>query len=125
MNRHWKKGYQTNFTNDLYYVEKQLKEYDETLYLMYSPGEGKWMIMDGILDIGIMSVPQIGFETLDSRVVEHIKKIHTGRGFNASYEFKEAEERRDREMQRMHDDLTENFAKDTEKHVRKLAYYGA
>jgi hypothetical protein len=125
MNRHWMNGFQTNMKNDLYMVEEQLQHYDPTLYLMYNPQTGQHLIMDGILEIAIMSIPQIGFEVLDSRVVEHIKKIHTGRGFNASYEFKEAEERRDREFQKAQEDLTYNFAKDTEKHVRKLAYYGA
>lgn len=120
MNRHWKLGFQTNMKNDLYMVEEQLQAYDPTLYLMYNPETGQHLIMDGILEIAIMSIPQKGFETLDSRVVEHIRKIHSYRGYNVSYEFKEAEERREREFQRVQDDLTYNFAKDTEKHVRNL-----
>lgn len=124
MNRHWMNGFQTNMKNDLYMVEERLQDYDPTLYLMYNPNSGEHLIMDGILEIAIMKIPQIGFEVLDSRVVDHIKKIHTGRGFKASYEFKAAEERRERELEQQQEELTYNLAKDTEKHVRKLAYYG-
>ena len=38
--------------------------------------------MDGLLEMSIMKIPQIGFEQLDSRVVNHIK-IHTANGFSA------------------------------------------
>ena len=31
--------------------------------------------MDGLLEMSIMKIPQIGFEQLDSRVVNHIKKF--------------------------------------------------
>ena len=39
--------------------------------------------MDGLLEMSIMKIPQIGFEQLDSRVVNHIKRIHTANGFSA------------------------------------------
>lgn len=120
MNRHWKLGFQTNVKNDIYMVEEQLQAYDPTLYLMYNPATDDHLIMDGILEIAIMKIPQKGFETLDSRVVTHIRKIHSYRGFNVAHEFKEAEERREREFDRQQEDLIYNFAKDTEKHVRNL-----
>lgn len=120
MNRHWKLGFQTNMKNDLYMVEEQLRAYDPTLYLMWNPDTDEHLIMDGILEIAIMKIPQKGFETLDSRVVTHIRKIHSYRGYNVASEFKEAEERREREFQQAQDDISFNFAKDTEKHVRNL-----
>lgn len=120
-NRHWKRGFQTNMKNDNYMVEEQLQAYDPTLYVMYNPETGQHLIMDGILEIAIMSIPQIGFETLDSRVVENIKKIHSYRGFSASHELKESEERRQREFERQQEDINYNFAKDIRSTVQKLA----
>lgn len=119
-NRHWARGYQTTMLNDNYMVQEQLQDYDKDLYIMYNPSEGKWLIMDGILEIAIMSIPQIGFETLDSRVVEHIRKIHSHRGFSASYEMKESEERRQREIERLQEDISYNFAKDIRSTVQSL-----
>lgn len=121
MNRHWLRGFQTNMKNDNYMVEERLQDYDPTLYLMYNPENGEHLIMDGILEIAIMKIPQIGFEVLDSRVVERIKKIHTGRGFRASFELKDSEERREREFQRKQEDISYNFAQDTRKAVQSLA----
>jgi hypothetical protein len=125
MNRHWKNGFQTTFKNDIYHIEEQLQEYDPFLYIMYNPDTDEHMIMDGLLELAVMRIPQIGFEWLDRRVVDHIKKIHTAKGFNASYELKESEERRQRELEKQQEELSYSLAKDTEKHVRKLAYYGA
>jgi hypothetical protein len=124
-NRHWKNGYQTNFINDLYNVEKQLQAYDKDIYIMFNPKEGSWMIMDDIMNTAIMKIPQQGFQTLDSRVVSHIKRIHTATGFNASWEIQQADERREREEERKHDDLIYNLGKDTQREVRHLAYYGS
>lgn len=76
-NRHQVKGYQRNFTNDIYRVEEQLQAYDEHLFIMYNPNDGCWLIMDDVVKLAVMKIPQIGFETLDSRVVTHMKKIHT------------------------------------------------
>lgn len=123
MNRHWKHGFQRNMKNDLYHVEEQLQAYDPHLYVMYNPNSGEWLIMDGLMEFAVMRIPQIGFETLDSRVVSHLKKIHTANGFSASWEIKEADERREREQQRQMDDLAYNYAKDMERPVKELAYY--
>jgi hypothetical protein len=121
MNRHWKNGFQTNMKNDMYMVEEQLQAYDPTLYIMFNPETGEHLIMDGILEIAIMKLPQIGFETLDSRVVTHIKKIHSYRGFNASYELKESEDRRQREFDRIQEDIAYNLAQDAKRTVQSLA----
>lgn len=121
MNRHWLNGFQTNMKNDMYMVEERLQDYDPTLYLMYNPTTGEHLVMDGILEIAIMKIPQIGFEVLDSRVVEHIKKIHSYRGFNIAYELKESEDRRQREFDRVQEDISYNFAKDTQRAVQSLA----
>lgn len=124
MNRHQVKGYQTNFTNDIYHVEDQLQAYDEHLYIMFNPNDGTWLVMDGVIEMAIMKIPQMGFETLDSRLVEHIRKIHTKNGFSASWEIQEADRLREKEMNRNIDDIAYNYAKDMERPVKELAYYG-
>jgi hypothetical protein len=125
MNRHWKRGFQTNVKNDLYHVEDQLQAYDPDLYLMYNPETNEHLIMDKIMEIAVMRIPQNGFEVLDSRVVDYMKKIHTASGFSAAHELKDMEERRLKEEQRKQDDMIYNMGKDTQKSVRQLAYYGA
>lgn len=110
--RHLRQGYQTLIKNDLYMVEERLQEYDPHLYILYHPKLNQWLIMDGLMDIGVMVIPQKGFETLDSRVVEHMKKIHTARGFSAIKEIQKADERREKENKRQKDDLADNFARD-------------
>lgn len=122
--RHEKRGFQKNMKNDLYYVEEQLQAYDPTLYIMFNPQKGEWLIMDGLMDIAIMKIPQIGFETLDSRVVEHIRKIHTANGFNAMHEVMEAEEKRAREQKRVLEDLAEDFAKESKEAFINAYDYG-
>ena len=64
-------------------MEEQLQSYDPHLYLMWNLKNGEHVIMDGLLEMSIMKIPQIGFEQLDSRVVNHIKRIHTANGFSA------------------------------------------
>lgn len=125
MNRHWKRGFQTNVKNDLYHVEEQLQAYDPDLYIMYNPDTNEHLIMDRIMETAVMKIPQIGFEVLDSRIVSHMRKIHTASGFNASYEIKEQEERMEKERKRQEEDMIYNMGKDTVKSVRQLAYYGA
>jgi hypothetical protein len=119
-NRHQVQGYQTCFINDIYQVEEQLQAYDPHLYIMFNPIEGTWLIMDDITKLAIMKIPQIGFETLDSRLVSHIKKIHTENGFNASWELKESEERREREQERIMSEMTEDYAKEMLPALREL-----
>jgi hypothetical protein len=112
MNRHWKDGYQRNFINDIYRVEEQLQAYDPYLYIMFNPETGKWLLMDEATNMAIMGIPQIGFETLDSRLVDHIKRIHTATGFSASWEVEEHEKRMEKERQRQLDDMAQDYAKE-------------
>lgn len=111
MERHWKHGFQKNFKNDIYQVEERLQEYDPHLYVMFNPDEYAWMIVDGLMEVGVMRIPQIGFETLDGRVVDHIKRIHTANGFSALHEVMIREENREREYQKKVDEMSEDFAK--------------
>lgn len=123
-NRHQVKGYQRNFTNDIYRVEEQLQEYDKDLFIMWNPSTNEHLIMDDIMKLAVMKIPQIGFETLDSRVVTHMKKIHTKNGFNASWELKESDERREREQERIMNDLSEDYAKEMKPALQELGTTG-
>lgn len=122
MSRH--PGFQRTFLNDLYYVEEQLQAYDEHLYLMWNPSNGQHLIMDGLLDIAVMRIPQPGFPVLSSRVVEHMKRIHTANGFSASAVIEENERRREKEIEWKTNDIAENFARDTLKFAKRAALYG-
>lgn len=124
MNRHWANGFQTNIKNDIYHVEEQLQAYDPHLYLMYSPSTNEHLIMDGLLELAVMRVPQRGFETLDSRVVDHIKRIHTQNGFSASWEIQESENRRQKEMKRQLDDMAQDYAKEMLPAAKELRLTG-
>lgn len=122
MNRHYRHGFQRTFTNDIYHVERRLREYDPHLYVMYSPKTGEHLIMDGLLEIAIMRIPQKGFETLDARVVSHIKRIHTANGFSAGQIVDKAEEKRLREQDKTVDDIAYNMARDMKRAVKNHAY---
>lgn len=119
-----RKGFQRTFLNDVYHIEERLQEYDKDLYIMYNPGTGEWLIVDGLLDYSIMKIPQVGFETLDARVVEHIKKIHTINGFSASEEVDRNNAALQRELDRQTADAAEYFAKESLEATRNLALYG-
>lgn len=125
LSRHWANGFQKNIKNDPYHVEEQLQAYDKDLYLLWNPTTNEHLIMDDILNTAVMKIPQTNFEVLDSRIVSHIKRIHTATGFNASWEIQQADERREKEAQRKQDDMIYNMGKDTQKDVRQLAYYGS
>lgn len=125
MNRHYRDGFQRSFLNDLWDVEPQLQAYDPDLYIMWNPNNGEHLVMDGLLEIAIMRIPQYGFPNLNSSVVEHIKKIHAANGFVASKQVDAAEEAIQRELERQREDLAYNYAKDTERSVRRLAQFGA
>lgn len=125
MNRHYQNGFRRDFLNDLYDVERQLQEYDKDLYLMFNGDTGEHLIMDAVTEMAVMKLPQIGFECLDSRVVTHIKRIHTANGYSAVKELEAMRRRRERENERKQDDLAYNLAKDMYKPVKNLAYYGS
>lgn len=124
MNRHHFAGYQRVFTNDICNIEERLQSYDPDLYIMWRPADNTWLIMDGLMETAIMKIPQMGFETLDSRVYDRIREIHVVTGYSATREIQKAEERHRREQERYMDDMAYNFAKDMERPVKELAYYG-
>ena len=67
---------------------------------MWNPKNGEHVIMDGLLDMSIMKIPQIGFEQLDARIVDHIKRIHTVNGFSAVQTVEDTEKKRQKEEER-------------------------
>lgn len=122
MNRHWKSGFQTVIKNDLYRVEERLQSYDPSLYIMYNPETGEHLVMDGQLETAIMRIPQIGFPLLNSTVYDHIRRIHTATGFSAEWELKEREDARQREQERISEDVAYNLAKDAKRAIKNVAY---
>ncbi len=123
MNAHYRHGFQRVFTNDLYHVEEQLKAYDEHLYVMWNPKTGEHLIMDGMIEMAVMKIPQIGFPELNSGLVDHMKRIHTANGFSATAQVEASDADRERDQERKREDLAENFARDTLKSAKKIAYY--
>jgi len=124
MNRHYRNGFQRTITNDIYRVEEQLQAYDEHLYIMYNPKTNEHLIMDGMIDMAVMKIPQPGFPYLNGSIVEHMKRIHTKNGFSAVEHVIASDIAREREFDRINDDMAENFARDTIKAAKQLAYYG-
>lgn len=110
MNRHYRDGFTRVFTNDLYDVERQLQEVDPHLYLMWNPHTGEHLIMDGLVELAIMRIPQAGFPVLSSRVVSHIRMINTANGFSATKVIEESDEARELENERKKDELATTFA---------------
>lgn len=123
MNRYNMQGFTRVHTNDLYDVERQLQEYDEHLYLMWNPHTGEHLIVDGLIELAVMKIPQIGFPELSSRVVAHIRSIHTANGFSAVDHVMAADAKREQEMERRKEEMAENFARDTLRSARQIAYY--
>jgi hypothetical protein len=119
MNRHYYQGYQRVFINDINNIEQRLQEYDPDLYVMWNPKDGTWLIMDGVMEMAIMKIPQIGLTSLDSRVYDRIREIHV-QGFSAQQVIKEAEEAMEAEEERKMKDLALDFA-----HEAKDAFLNA
>ncbi|MEI4618614.1 2,3-dihydroxybenzoate--AMP ligase [Bacillus cereus] len=124
MNPYQKRGFQRTVLNDIYHVEEQLQSYDPHLYLMWNPKNGEHVIMDGLLDMSIMKIPQIGFEELDSRIVDHIKRIHTANGFSAVQTVEDTESKRQQEQERQLQDLAEDYAKESKEAFWNAHAYG-
>jgi hypothetical protein len=122
--RHLQNGFRRWPLNDLYHVDEQLKAYDEHLYLLYNPKTNEHLIMDGLLDVAVMKIPQPGFSHLSSKVVDHMKKIHVLNGFDADKEIRKAEERRERDHQKKVEDMAEDFAKESLEAYRNAYIYG-
>lgn len=119
-----RKGFSRTFTNDVYHVEKRLKEHDDNLYVMYNPNICQWLIVDERNDSIVMKIPQIGFEELDARVVNHIKQIDVMNGYNVVDVIEREEALRDRELKRQQEDLAYNMAKDIKHGVQQAHDYG-
>ncbi|PEP80690.1 2,3-dihydroxybenzoate--AMP ligase [Bacillus toyonensis] len=124
MSTYNRRGFQRIFLNDIYYVEEQLQDYDPYLYIMWNPSSGEYLIMDGMLETSIMKIPQIGFEQLDSRIVDHIKRIHTVNGFSAVQTVEDTEQKRKREEERKLNDLAEDYAKESKEAFWNVHAYG-
>ncbi|HDW3056407.1 MULTISPECIES: 2,3-dihydroxybenzoate--AMP ligase [Bacillus cereus group] len=123
-NAYEKRGFQRTFLNDIYHVEERLQEYDPQLYLMWNPKNGEHVIMDGLLEMSIMKIPQIGFEQLDTKVVDHIKRIHTVNGFSAVQTVEDTEKKRQQEQERQLQDLVEDYAKESKEAFWNAHAYG-
>lgn len=101
--------------NDIYHVQEALQKYDKDLYILYNDQTNEHLIMDGLMDMAIMKIPQPGFPELTSRVVDHIKKIHVLNGFDADKEIKRHEEDMERRQEKDIKNLVEDLAKETYK----------
>lgn len=124
MTRHFAEGFQRVFTNDINNIEQRLQEYDPDLYIMWNPKNNQWLVMDGLTETAVMRIPQVGFDTLDARVYNRIREIHVITGFSATREIQRSEEKRRQSQERYMSDLSYNLAKDMERSVKQLAYYG-
>ncbi|MGQ3740808.1 2,3-dihydroxybenzoate--AMP ligase [Bacillus sp. Fil] len=119
-----RRGFQRTVLNDMYHVEERLQEYDPYLYLMWNPRTGEHLIMDGLLEMSIMKIPQIGLEELDARVVDHIKRIHTANGFSAVQTVEDTEKKRQKEEERKLNDLAEDYARESKEAFWNAHAYG-
>ena len=112
MNRHYRDGFTRVMINDMYDVEPQLQAYDEHLYIMWNPHTGQHLIMDGLTELAIMRLPQPGFPYLSSRVVSHIRMIHTANGFSATQVVERSDDERERHVEQRREQLAADFARD-------------
>lgn len=110
--------------NDVYHIEERLQEYDPTLYLLYNEKTGEHLLMDGLMDMAIMKLPQPGFETLDARLVIQVKRIHTANGFSAVQEVETHQSRMELEQERKLEDMAQDFAKESKEAYRNAYEYG-
>lgn len=107
------RGFQRNFINDVYHIEERLqKEVDEHLYITFNLDTGEHLIMDGMMDIAVMRLPQKGFESLDARIIERFKQIRVGGEFSASEVVDESDRKREADNAKRAEDMGEDFAKE-------------
>ncbi|MOA24538.1 hypothetical protein D3C78_1452180 [compost metagenome] len=123
MNRHYSEGYQRVFLNDINNIEQRLQEYDPDLYIMWNPKDGTWLVMDGVMEMAIMKIPQIGLPTMDARVYTRIREIHAP-GFSAQQVIKEAEEKAEREEAAFIESLSHDFARESKEAFINAYDYG-
>jgi hypothetical protein len=124
MNRYFREGFQRTFLNDLNHIEEQLQAYDEHLYLMWNPKTGEHLIVDGLLGLSVMKIPQRGFPALSSQVITHMKRIHTANGFSATQHIMKADAAREKEQNRQVEDLAQDFAKEAKDAFTNAYDYG-
>lgn len=110
MNRHYRDGFTRVFTNDLCDVEKQLQDFDPHLYVMWNPHTGEHLIMDGMTELAIMRIPQIGFPILSSHVAAHIRSIRVGEGNSSIQKVEDSDRLRELENEKKLDELARSFA---------------
>ena len=120
--RYNRQGFTQVVTNDVYHVEERLQEYDPDLFVMWNHQTNEHLIVDGLIGLSVMKIPQRGFEVLDSRLVDHMKRIHTANGFSATQHILNADAKREKDWNQRTDDMAENFARDTLKSAKKIAY---
>lgn len=123
MNRHYAQGYQRVFLNDINNIEQRLQEYDPDLYLMWNPNDGSWLVMDGIMEMAVMKIPQVGLPTMDARVYNRIREIHAP-GFSAQQVIKEAEEKKKREEKQFIENMAHDFARESKRAFINAYDYG-
>ncbi|OKP91417.1 hypothetical protein [Paenibacillus sp. P32E] len=123
MNRHYREGYQRVFLNDINNIEQRLQEYDADLYLMWNPKDGTWLVMDGVMEMAIMKIPQIGLPTMDARVYNRIREIHAP-GFSAQQVMKEAEDAAARKEQQFIEELAHDFSRESKRAFINAYDYG-
>lgn len=110
--------------NDIYHVQEALQAYDKDLYLLYNAKTNEHLIMDGVVNMAVMKIPQPGFPELTSKVVDHIRKIHILNGFNAAEEIRKNEEEIERRQAREAKNLAEDLAKETYKATMEEQDFG-
>ncbi|MEI4680263.1 2,3-dihydroxybenzoate--AMP ligase, partial [Bacillus cereus] len=65
-----------------------------------------------------------GFEQLDARIVDHIKRIHTVNGFSAVQTVEDTEKKRQKEEERKLNDLAEDYARESKEAFWNAHTYG-
>jgi hypothetical protein len=118
-NRHYDDGFTRVFTNDLYNIEERIQdEVDPDLYIMWNPFTGEHLVMDNVVNMAVMKIPQIGFETLDSRLIPHLQSIRLGEGYSPHETISKHEAKKELESEKKFDDLNDYFAREVAKTVR-------
>lgn len=101
-------------------VIDMLQDHDDTLQIAYNARKGKYRVLDQTFHC-IMQVP---YETLDSRTVEHIKRIDTRTGYRAIDQINAVEAALEREKERRENDMIQDFAKEFKEAAHNVYNYG-
>ena len=101
-------------------VTELLKEHDPNLQVLYNARTHKWRIVDNTWHC----IMQVAYDTLDSRTVEHIKRIDSHNGYRAIERIREVEEKIEQEQQRKLEDMSLEMAKDAKEAFNNAYFYG-